>query len=104
MLVVLPHGTCVDPEIVKLVTIRVDRPQGPGKPMVFTVAMKTEADDNYVLLATFDEREEAEALAVECAKRVNKALGGGDDEDAGSDDEDEDEDEAPAKADVDDDW
>jgi hypothetical protein len=105
-LVQLPHGACVDPEIVKYVTIRVDRPLGMGKPVVFTVVLKTDADDNPLLLATFDDRAEAEALVEACAARINGASedddGGGDDDE---DDEAEEEEETSAPAsDVDDDW
>lgn len=94
MLVVLPHGYCVDPEIVKYLTIRVDRPQQPNAKLMFSVVMKTDADDNQQLLGAFDDRKEAEALSMECARRINKGLGVDTDEESESDDEAE----APAAA------
>ena len=76
MLCVLPHGVCVDPEIVKYISIRADRPAGqPTAKMVFSVIMKTDADDHLQVIASFDDRTEAESLTLECAKRINKALG-----------------------------
>lgn len=84
MLVVLPHGIAVDPEIVKYVTIRPERPQGPKGPIIFSVVMKTDADEHLQVLGAYDKREEAQALSGECAKRINKALGA--DDDGGDDD------------------
>ncbi len=84
MIVVLPHGTCVDPETVKMILIRADRAKSGG--MVFNVVMKTDADDNFHLIAPFDNRGEAEALAGECAKLINKGLGVDDDDDDSGDD------------------
>lgn len=88
MLCVLPHGVCVDPEIVKYISIRADRPAAqPNAKMVFSVIMKTDADDHLQVIASFDDRAEAEGLSLECAKRINKALGvePEEDSDAGED-------------------
>ena len=101
MLVSLPFGIAVDPETVKLVVIRSDRRAGPNTPMVFTVAIKTDADENFHVVASFDDRAEAEALSSECARRINTGMGE-EDPNAGANT-------APAKAaaaddDDDDDW
>lgn len=91
MLVILPHGVAVDPEIVKYLTIRTDRqPGAPPNQLVFTVFMKTDVDEHLQSLGTFDNREEAEALSLECARRINKALGAGDEEEEESSDTDDD--------------
>lgn len=100
MLVVLPHGACVDPEIVKMIHIRADRRQQGD--MVYNVVMKTDADDNFHLLAGFSERDEAEALARECATRINKALGADEPENDDDDDDSDDEVEDDAADDTDD--
>ncbi len=73
MLVKLPHGMCVNPEIVKLVHVRVDRAQR-GLPPRFTVVMKTD-DDQLHSVATFDTHDQATTLASECGRRINVALG-----------------------------
>jgi hypothetical protein len=108
MLVVLPHGFCVDPEIVKYLTIRVDRPQQPNAKLMFSVVMKTDADENQQMLGTFVDRAEAEALTTECARRLNKGLGVDTDDSSGSDDSSDSDDDAsedsdaePAAADAD---
>lgn len=105
MLVVLPHGFCVDPEIVKYLTIRVDRPQQPNAKLMFSVVMKTDADDNQQLLGAFDDRAEAEALTNECARRINKGLGvETDDSSGGSSDSSDDDTSASSSTSSDDDW
>lgn len=76
MLVSLPHGIAVDPDIVKFITIRMERPQGPQGPTIFTVVMKTDADENFHVIGAYDNRKEAEKLSKECARRINA----GDDE------------------------
>jgi len=77
VLVILPYGVAVDPDIVKLIAVRVDRPQGRGAqaPLIFSVGMKTDADERMHILGSFDNRAEAEELARVCARRVNKAMG-----------------------------
>lgn len=76
MLVRLPHGMVVNPEIVKLVHVRADRAQGrsSGQQMIYSVVIKTD-DDGFLVLAATGEREAAEALAYECAQRINLGLG-----------------------------
>lgn len=65
----------VNPEIVKLIHIRADRPTQRGATsMVYSVVMKTD-DDGFIVLAAFDDRAEAEELAHEAAKRLNKGMG-----------------------------
>lgn len=94
MLCVLPHGVCVDPEIVKYISIRADRPAAqPNAKMVFSVIMKTDADDHLQVIASFDDRGEAEALSIACAKRINKALGVDSEEDEASEESEESSDE-----------
>ena len=46
-----------------------------GRDMMFSVVMKTDVDEHFHVIATFDDRSEAEKLSVVCAKRVNKGLG-----------------------------
>lgn len=76
MLAVLPHGVCVDPETVKILSIRAEQGKGPDKKgMLFVVTMKTDADDQWIVVAAFDDRGEAEKLTQECSRRINKALG-----------------------------
>lgn len=72
MLVELEHGMCVNPEIVKLVHVRADRTPAGGA--TYTVVLKTD-QDGFLVLATYDDRDEAEKLAFDCADRVNKASG-----------------------------
>lgn len=110
MLVVLPHGICVDPEIVKFFNIRTERPKGPGGEMVHTVVLKTD-EEHLLIIGASESREEAEALSVECARRINKALGSedededdDDDDDDGTEEEDDDEAESEEEEDDDDDW
>jgi len=79
MLVLLPHGVCVDPEIVKFFHIRTERPKGPGKPIMHTVVMKTD-EEGFLVVAATDDREEAVKLSQTCAKLINKALGVEDEE------------------------
>jgi hypothetical protein len=95
MLVQLQHGMCVNPEIVKLVHIRQDRQQKTNS-MVYTVVIKTD-EDGFLVLASVDDRAEAEELTRDTARRINKGLG---EEDA---DEDDDEDAVDAADDDDDD-
>lgn len=105
MLVVLPHGVCVDPEIVKFFNIRSERPKGPAGVTVHTVVLKTD-EEHLLIIGSTDSREEAETLSVECARRVNKALGE-DVEDADDDPEDDDppdDEDADEDDDDDDDW
>ncbi len=71
MLAVLPHGLSVDPEIVKLITVRSERSGGVTR---HSVVMRTDADDNLHTIATFTTREEAEELCNECADTINENL------------------------------
>jgi len=73
MLVELPHGMCVNPDIVKLVHVRMDRQQRTSA-MLYSVVVKTD-DDGFLVVATLDDRDEAEKLAAECADLINKGLG-----------------------------
>lgn len=95
MLVKLFGGLCIDPSNVKYISVRGEmvREEGQMK-QVFHVGLKTDGDE-MLKVGTFDVREEAEAQSEECAKRINKALGEGDEED-------EDEDEAGGDATADD--
>lgn len=92
MLVKLPYGACVDPEVVKYIHVRIDRPKGATGPMAFTVVMKTE-EDQPIVLATFDEHGPAVALSSLCGKLVNAAGGEGDEDDEDDEEEDDDDDE-----------
>ncbi len=102
MLVKLSGGVAVDPAIVKYIQVRRDQRAVDGAPTtVYTVAIKLD-DDSFVPIRTFDDFDEAEALANRCADKINKALGeeppGDDDEDFGDDEggeapEDDDDDE-----------
>ncbi|MCA9566431.1 MAG: hypothetical protein KC656_01255 [Myxococcales bacterium] len=103
MLVVLPHGICVDPEIVKFFNIRTERPKGPGGPQVHTVVMKTD-EEHLLIIGATEDRDEAEKLSTECARRINKALGA-ETEEADDDDADDDSEEVgDDDDDDDDDW
>lgn len=104
MLAVLPHGVCVDPETVKILTIRTDQGKGPTpdkRAMLFVVTMKTDADDQWIVIAAFDDRAEAEHLTAECSRRINKALGVEAEAPAAEPEEEPDEE---AAKDDDDDW
>ena len=106
MLVVLPHGVCVDPEIVKFFNVRTERPKGPNQGLSHTVVLKTD-EEHLLIIGSTGDRDEAVALSVECARRINKALGEEVNEDSSTSAEDEDwgEDaEASADNDDDDDW
>ena len=50
MLVRLPHGMCVNPEIVKHVHVRPDRPNPRENTMVYNVLLKTD-DDGFLTIA-----------------------------------------------------
>ena len=71
MLTVLPHGVCVDPETVKILNVRIDRTPGPNGVLTYTVVMKTDVDDAWIVVQSFDNRGEAEKLTAECARRIN---------------------------------
>lgn len=73
MLVVLPHGVCVDPEIVKFFNVRTERKGPTGQPL-HTVVLKTD-EEHLLIIGSSEDREEAETLSVECARRINRALG-----------------------------
>jgi len=70
MLVKLKHGMCVNPEVVKLFHVRIDRNQR-NEPS-YSVIMKTD-DDGFIVLNAFDNHEDAVALSRDCARRINAA-------------------------------
>lgn len=72
MLVKLKHGMCVNPEVVKLFHVRIDRNQ-QNQP-TYTVVMKTD-DDGFVVLKTHDTHEDAVELSRDCARRINSVAG-----------------------------
>ena len=73
MMVELPHGMCVNPEIVKLIHVRMDRQQRTNT-LLYSVVIKTD-DDGFLVIATLDDRGEADTLAAQCADLINTGLG-----------------------------
>ncbi len=73
MLVKLPHGMAVNPEVVKLIHVKIEAGQR-GLPPRFSVQVRTD-DETSLVLASFSKHEQAVALAGKCARQLNLGLG-----------------------------
>ena len=98
MLVKLFNGVCIDPNSVKYLNVRGEMVREDGQmKQVYHVALKTDGDE-MLKIGTYDDRLEAESLSEQCADKINKALGEGEedaddgfgDDDFGGGDDDED--------------
>lgn len=75
MLVKLPNGVSVNPEIVKYIHIRKDRVQmDTGPRVMFVVSLKLE-DGVELPVQYCDQFDIATEASVECTNRINKGLG-----------------------------
>ncbi len=75
MLLNITGGFCLDPSLVKLIHVRRDQRKVPsGTQVVSTLVVKMD-DDSLMPIITFDNDEDAVALAYQCADHINKALG-----------------------------
>ena len=92
MLVKLPGGLCIDPEIVKIIFVRREPVKMGQKDLVWTVYVRTDGDLE-MKLATPETEEEAITISRGAADLINKGLKGDDEEEEEEDEEEEEEEE-----------
>ncbi|MFM7200849.1 MAG: hypothetical protein ACKO6N_08660 [Myxococcota bacterium] len=91
MLVKLPSGLCIDPEIVKIIFVKREPVKLGQKELVWAVYVRTDGELE-LRLGTPETEEEAINLARLAADMINRGLKGEDEEDSSDDDDDDDDD------------